>query len=142
MSKSVQLTFPEFGLNEEKPRVVNVAAVPHRSPFRYPGGKTWLVPHTRKWLSSLAKKPAEFAEIFAGGGIVGLSALFDGMVGHLTLVELDSAVAAVWEVIFGGQGTELADAVLLTFHWTKYHLLFSRRILPDLLRNSCACRTR
>ncbi len=25
-------------------KVVNVATVPHRSPFRYPGGKTWLVP--------------------------------------------------------------------------------------------------
>ena len=24
---------------------VNVASVPHRSPFRYPGGKTWLVPY-------------------------------------------------------------------------------------------------
>ena len=26
--------------------VINVSAVPHRSPFRYPGGKTWLVPYT------------------------------------------------------------------------------------------------
>ena len=28
--------------------VINVASVPHRSPFRYPGGKTWLVPHVRR----------------------------------------------------------------------------------------------
>ena len=26
---------------------VNVASVPQRSPFRYPGGKTWLVPQVR-----------------------------------------------------------------------------------------------
>jgi DNA adenine methylase len=76
--------------------IVNVAAVPHRSPFRYPGGKTWLVPYTRKWLASLRDKPKELAEVFAGGAIVGLSALFDDQVERLTLVELDDDVAAVW----------------------------------------------
>ena len=30
--------------------VVNVASVPQRSPLRYPGGKTWLIPHIREWL--------------------------------------------------------------------------------------------
>lgn len=30
---------------------VNVASVPQRSPFRYPGGKTWLVPYVRDWLA-------------------------------------------------------------------------------------------
>jgi len=34
-------------------KIVNVAAVPHRSPLRYPGGKTWLVPRIRLWLHSL-----------------------------------------------------------------------------------------
>ena len=29
-------------------KVVNVASVPQRSPLRYPGGKTWLVPARRK----------------------------------------------------------------------------------------------
>jgi hypothetical protein len=31
---------------------VNVASVPQRSPFRYPGGKTWLIPYIRSWLAS------------------------------------------------------------------------------------------
>lgn len=31
-------------INDNDLRVVNVASVPQRSPFRYPGGKTWLVP--------------------------------------------------------------------------------------------------
>lgn len=35
---------------------VNVASVPHRSPFRYPGGKTWFVPTFRNWISSLPEK--------------------------------------------------------------------------------------
>ena len=34
--------FPEME-REGIGRVVNVASVPQRSPFRYPGGKTWLV---------------------------------------------------------------------------------------------------
>jgi hypothetical protein len=34
-------------------KVVNVSTVPHRSPFRYPGGKTWLVPRVRDWLKSI-----------------------------------------------------------------------------------------
>jgi hypothetical protein len=33
-------------------KVVNVSTVPHRSPFRYPGGKTWLVPRVRDWLGA------------------------------------------------------------------------------------------
>ena len=74
-------------------KVVNVASVKHRSPFRYPGGKTWLVPHVRKWLRG--KAIAEFAEPFAGGGIVGLSVLFDAIAPKITLVEIDPGVAAV-----------------------------------------------
>lgn len=53
--------------------VINVASVPHRSPFRYPGGKTWLVPHVRRWLTSVSSLPREFVEPFAGGAIGGLN---------------------------------------------------------------------
>jgi hypothetical protein len=45
-------------------KIVNVASVPHRSPFRYPGGKTWLVPRVRRWLLSPPKRPNEFIELF------------------------------------------------------------------------------
>lgn len=91
--------------------LVNVASVPHRSPFRYPGGKTWLVPYVRTWLASLNERPCEFVEPFAGGGIVGLSALFDGAVDRTTLVELDPDVGAVWSVIAGGKGPKLAERI-------------------------------
>jgi DNA adenine methylase len=66
-----------------KSEVVNVASVPHRSPFRYPGGKTWLVPKIRQWLRSLDPQPYEFAEPFAGGAIAGLSAIFEDLVQKL-----------------------------------------------------------
>jgi DNA adenine methylase len=92
-------------------QVINVASVPHRSPFRYPGGKTWLVPRIRQWLKSLTPRPFELAEPFAGGAIVGLSALFEDLVQKLVLVEKDEDVASVWEVVINGQGRKLAQTI-------------------------------
>ncbi len=92
--------------------VVNVASVPQRSPFRYPGGKTWLVPRVRQWLTSLDAKPSVFVEPFAGGGIVGLTVGFEELAEHVVLVELDRQVAAVWETIFGGDAEWLANRIL------------------------------
>jgi DNA adenine methylase len=104
-----QLTFFKIPPSEH---VVNVASVPQRSPFRYPGGKTWLVPRIRQWLSSLDTKPAVFVEPFAGGGIVGLSVGFEQWAEHVVLVELDRQVAAVWATILGGDAEWLADRIV------------------------------
>ena len=75
---------------------VNVASVPQRSPLRYPGGKTWLVPHIRAWLHSLDTKPRLLIEPFAGGGIVSLTAVMEGLVERCLMAELDRDVAAFW----------------------------------------------
>ena len=92
--------FPELELMESPHKhVVNVASVPQRSPFRYPGGKTWLVPTARRWFSS-ADKNSELIEIFAGGGIIGLTAAAEHFFNKVTMVELDEDVAAVWRTIF------------------------------------------
>ncbi|HKF53419.1 MAG TPA: DNA adenine methylase [Candidatus Acidoferrales bacterium] len=93
-------------------RVVNVSSVPHRSPFRYPGGKTWLVPYIRKWIESLDRRPFEFAEPFAGGATVGLSVLFDELAVKVTLVEMDRNVASVWKTVLSVQGERLASEIL------------------------------
>ncbi len=95
----------------QKDRIVNVASVPFRSPFRYPGGKTWLVPRIRQWLASLPSKPELFIEPFAGGGIVGLSVAFENLAKHVVLVELDHQVASVWKTIIGGDGEWLAERI-------------------------------
>ena len=115
---------------------VNVACVPQRSPLRYPGGKTWLIPHIRYWLTGrmeaplaagdadaseadaprhrqrlfeqaeaaqktatagVAAKPRLLVEPFAGGGIVSLTAVMEGMVERCMLAELDEDVAAFWQ---------------------------------------------
>src|SRR3972149_2944932 len=92
-------------------QVANVASVPPRSPFRYPGGKTWLVPEVRRWLASLPARPRVFCEPFCGGATGGLSALFDGLTDRLALIELDEDVAAVWETILDGEADELIDRI-------------------------------
>lgn len=92
--------------------VVNVSKVPQRSPLRYPGGKTWLVPHIRLWLRSLDPQPRELVEPFAGGAIVGLTAAFEGLATHVTLVELDENVGALWQTILNGDAQKFADDVV------------------------------
>src|ERR1039457_6976028 len=77
----------------EKP--VNVSSVPQRSPFRYPGGKTWLVPYIRDWLQSKRRQPTHLIEPFAGGAIVSMTAAFERLAKHVVFAELDEGVASV-----------------------------------------------
>ena len=72
----------------------NVSTIPQRSLLRYPGGKTWLVPHIRAWLSKT--KPDILLDPFAGGGITPLTAVMEGLVKRCVMVELDRDVAAFW----------------------------------------------
>jgi DNA adenine methylase len=107
-----QLTlFEEQELQLKQSQVVNVASVPQRSPFRYPGGKTWLIPTVRKWLRQ--EKPVEhLIEPFAGGGIVSLTAAFESLAKQITMVEIDEEVAAVWEVILNSKNEWLANKIV------------------------------
>jgi len=87
---------------------VNVASVPQRSPLRYPGGKTWLIPHIREWLGDGCEL---LAEPFAGGGIVSLTAVMENLADRVIMVELDQDVSAFWRAALG-QGGALAEKVL------------------------------
>ena len=82
----------------KSPHVINVASVPQRSPFRYPGGKTWLVPTARKWFSQ-ANGDSELIEPFAGGGIISLTAIAEHYFSHATMVEIDDDMAAAWQTM-------------------------------------------
>ena len=75
---------------------VNVSTVPQRSPLRYPGGKTWLIPHVRHWLNGARSTPDLIVEPFAGGGIVSLTAVMENLAKRCLMVELDHDVAAFW----------------------------------------------
>jgi DNA adenine methylase len=91
--------------------VVNVASVPQRSPFRYPGGKTWLIPTVRHWLKQ-DKSARLLIEPFTGGGIVSLTAAFERLADHIVMVEKDDEIAAVWKVILNEKNKWLADKIL------------------------------
>jgi DNA adenine methylase len=101
--------------------IVNVASVPQRSPFRYPGGKTWLVPRISQWLSSLPWEPVVFLEPFAGGAIVGLTVAFERLAEKVVLVELDEQVASVWRTILSDDCDWLAERIL-SFDMTTENL--------------------
>ncbi len=106
-----QMTMFDLGEQSIKQSIINVASVPQRSPFRYPGGKTWLIPTVRQWLKQENKIVKELIEPFAGGGIVSLTAVFEKMAEQITMVEMDEEIAAVWEVILNEKNNWLAEKI-------------------------------
>lgn len=100
---------------QEKKTPTNVSAVKQLSPFRYPGGKTWLVPEVRRWLQATKRTPSTFVEPFAGGAMAGLTAAAEGLAEHVFLGELDTDVAAVWKTIFNGKPADV--------EWLKNQIL-------------------
>lgn len=114
-------------------RPVNVASVPQRSPFRYPGGKTWLVPYIRSWLRNRDPRPSLLIEPFAGGGIVGLTAAFEKLADRVIFVENDRNVAAVWKTILYDQAEWLAKEIE-RFELTEENVATVLANEPSLLR--------
>ena len=96
---------------------VNVASVLQRSPLRYPGGKTWLIPHVRHWLETIQPVPNLLIEPFAGGGIVSLTAVMEGLARRSLMIELDHDVAAFWHAALR-HGPALCERVS-RFHPTR-----------------------
>jgi len=127
------LLFPELSEKIEIPKPVNVASVPQRSPFRYPGGKTWFVPTFRQWTANICPKPNILVEPFTGGGIISLTALFENLVQRAVMVELDDEIAAVWESIVNGDAEWLANRVL-TFELTKEAVIKEIKKIPNSKR--------
>lgn len=105
------MLFPSLEV-DAPPKPVNVSSVPKRSPFRYPGGKTWFVPTFRQWMARVYPKPKVLVEPFAGGGIISLTALFEDLVQKVVMVELDEDIAAVWRTVVDGNSAWLAKRIL------------------------------
>lgn len=110
--------FPGLYRETISPKPVNVASIPQRSPFRYPGGKTWFVPTFREWIKHLDSAPNVLVEPFAGGGIISLTALFEKLVERAVMVEVDSDIAAVWITVVEGNASWLARRII-EFDLTK-----------------------
>lgn len=102
--------------------VVNVASVPQRSPFRYPGGKTWLIPHIRRWLAGFETKPEVLIEPFVGGGSVSLTVAAERLAERVIMVELDPDVGAVWQAILERESNEWLAETILAFRMDGEHV--------------------
>lgn len=113
-----QTLFPELYKDMYLSKPVNVASVPQRSPFRYPGGKTWFVPTFRDWIKNYYPKPEILIEPFAGGGIISLTALFEKLASRVVMVEIDEEIAAVWQSVVDGHAEWIAKKIL-SFQLTK-----------------------
>lgn len=123
-----------FDVEPTSKAIINVASVPQRSPFRYPGGKTWLIPTVRLWLKQDAKAKI-LIEPFAGGGIVSLTAAFERLATHISMIELDEEVAAVWKVILSDKNRWLAEKIYsfdFTYENIKNELDNPIKTLQDL----------
>src|SRR5262249_3692815 len=81
------------------------------SPFRYPGGKSWLRPTMIRWLKSLPFRPRLFIEPFAGGASVGLAVAELDLADQVILIERDPSVAAVWKVALGSNCADLRHRI-------------------------------
>ncbi|MBQ6208785.1 MAG: DNA adenine methylase [Prevotella sp.] len=117
--QSIQLSlFPkeEMGSFATRQNVINVASVPQRSPFRYPGGKTWLVPTARKWFAQ-AHVGSHLIEPFAGGGIISLTAIAEHFFSHAVMVEMDDDIAATWQTILSDDCQWMIERIA-SFHVT------------------------
>lgn len=82
----------------------------HISPFRYPGGKAWLVDEMLRRLVRV-RLPDRFVEPFAGGATIGLSVARVFNIPDVVLIERDPDVAAVWQCILGDDATTLMDMI-------------------------------
>jgi DNA adenine methylase len=91
-------------------KALNIASLPKYSPFRYPGGKTWLIPQIRSWLRGAGT--ATLIEPFAGGATASLVAVLEGFVQQAVLVERDRRIAAVWRTILSSECEWLIDRIL------------------------------
>lgn len=125
--------FPGFCNETEMLKPVNVASVPQRSPFRYPGGKTWFVPTFRHWMARKNRKPGILVEPFAGGGIISLTALFENLVQKAVMAELDDEIAAVWQAVVNGDTKWLANRIL-SFDLSKETVIREIKQIPTTPR--------
>lgn len=103
-------TYPAYVESESK--VLNLPLLSRKqfiSPFRYPGGKSWLAPRFGRWIG---RKVGMLVEPFVGGGSISLHALSENLAEHVLMCELDPNIAALWKTILGPNCELLIERIL------------------------------
>ena len=124
MRLSARLRYNSRVMLQLTDKTVNVSVVPQRSPLRYPGGKTWLVPRLREWLG--ARQLALFVEPFAGGGVMSLTAVMEGFAERAVMCERDPELSRLWRMIL--HSPECLAAKIRSFEPTRDNVV---RLLAD-----------
>lgn len=91
------------------------------SPFRYPGGKSWLVERMLKEITQQQRPARTYLEPFAGGASVGLAVASLRLADRVVLVEKDKNVAAVWRTALGRESEWLAREIV-QFDFSKVNV--------------------
>ncbi len=76
--------------------------------MRYPGGKTWLIPHLRVFFEKV--RPSLLMEPFCGGGTASLTAVSEGKGMTAVMMDLDPHLAAFWQAVLE-RGEELIGLI-------------------------------
>jgi len=101
---------------------VNVSKIKHRSVFRYPGGKTWLVPTVKLWLENYktvhGTSPELYVEPFVGGGSCALEVAASNLARHTVIGDLDEEIIKVWNTIFDENLNEKLANKIENFEFT------------------------
>ena len=97
------------------------------SPFRYPGGKSWLLPVVGIWLRSLHNR-TRLCEPFAGGASVGLFTGIEGLAESVYFCEQEPRLADFWRTVFSPGGAERLATRVETFYFTETKV---RRLLAE-----------
>ena len=81
------------------------------SPFRYPGGKSWLRRTVIDWIEHLPRRPTILIEPFAGGGSISLAVIQSDACDRAIMAEIDPEVAAVWQTILSDDFASLISMI-------------------------------
>ena len=98
------------------------------SPLRYPGGKSALNDMVSSVLHANRLESGYFVEPFVGGGGLALSLLFEGMVRHVHLNDVDPAIAAFWRIVldYNDALCELINATPVTIReWHRQKSIYA-----------------
>jgi site-specific DNA-adenine methylase len=100
------------------------------SPFRYPGGKSWLKQIIQQWLTPPV---THLVEAFAGGANVTIAALEANCISRATLIEIDPDISAVWSTVLNGEVSWLSRKIR-DFRVTRKNVTKElERAMPALL---------
>ena len=86
----------ELGSELKRPRPQGTSG---KSPFRYPGGKAYLLPEIGAAIQSSPAKIKYYAEPYAGGAGAAVELLALGLVDKVYLNDADRRIASAWDAI-------------------------------------------